>query len=217
MTRDILIHEMQREKVVAIARGVTAEQAVEAARALYAGGIRFMEVTFDAAGETSDEQTGYKIAAVAAALRGKMRVGAGTVLTAEQVEITKRSGGAFVISPTVDGDVIRRTTALDMVSIPGAMTPTEALCAHNCGADFVKIFPAGDLGPAYIRAIRGPLGHIRLMAVGGVSDSNIAQFLAAGCVGAGIGGSLVSKKAIEAGDYAALTAAAERTVAAARA
>lgn len=217
MTKEAMIQEMQKEKVIAIARGLTTEQAVEAAKALYAGGIRFMEVTFDATGGTTDEQTGETIAAIVKALDGRMKVGAGTVMNTWQVEITRENGGEFIISPDMNVEVIRRTVELGMVSVPGAMTPTEAVSAHNYGADFVKIFPAGNLGAAYIKTIRAPLSNIRLMAVGGVSDSNIAEFLAAGCVGAGIGGNLVSRKAIEAGDYAALTETAKKTVAAAKA
>ena len=176
-----------------------------------------MEVTFDATGKVSNAETGKMIAAIVKGLGGKMKVGAGTVMNAEQVDITKKNGGEFIISPDTNGEVIKHTVELGMVSIPGAMTPTEAVTAHNYGADFVKIFPAGNLGSAYIKAIRAPLSNIRLMAVGGISDSNIAEFLAVGCVGAGIGGNLVSKKAIEAGDYAALTETAKKTVAAAKA
>ncbi len=192
------------------------EQAVGAAKALYAGGIRFMEVTFDATGKTTDVQTGETIAAIVKALNGRMRVGAGTVMNTTQVEVTRKNGGEFIISPNMNSEVIKRTNELGMVSIPGAMTPTEAVCAHHYGADFVKIFPAGNLGSAYIKAIRAPLSNIRLVATGGISFSNVSEFITAGCVCAGIGGNLVSPKAIEAGDYAALTETAKRTVAAAK-
>lgn len=216
MTKQELIARMQEEKVIAIARGLDEAQAVKAAEALYAGGIRFMEVTFDASGKTPDEQTGRIITAVIAAMQGRMSIGAGTVLTARQVEITKTAGGEFIISPDTNEAVIRRTCELGMVSIPGAMTPSEAMAAHRYGADFVKIFPAGTLGASYIKAIRAPLSNLRLMAVGGVSEKNLAEFLAAGCVGAGIGGNLVSKTAVERGDYCALTETAKCVLAAAR-
>lgn len=216
MTKEAIIQEMQKERVIAIARGLSMEQAVGAAKALYAGGIRFMEVTFDATGKTTDVQTGETIAAIVKALNGRMRVGAGTVMNTTQVEVTRKNGGEFIISPNMNSEVIKRTNELGMVSIPGAMTPTEAVCAHHYGADFVKIFPAGNLGPAYIKAIRAPLSNIRLVATGGISFSNVSEFITAGCVCAGIGGNLVSQKAIEAGDYAALTESAKRTVAAAK-
>lgn len=216
MTKQEIITRMQEEKVVAIARGLNETQAVKAAEALYEGGIRFMEVTFDASGKTTDEQTGRIIAAVIAAMQGRMFIGAGTVLTAQQVEIAKAAGGEFIISPDTNEVVIRRTCELGMVSIPGAMTPSEAMAAHRYGADFVKIFPSGTLGASYIRAIRAPLSNLRLMAVGGVSEKNLAEFLAAGCEGAGIGGNLVSKAAVERGDYYVLTKTAKCVLAAAR-
>lgn len=216
MSREHIIQKMQQEKIIAIARGLTLAQTVSAAKALYEGGIRFMEVTFDASGKTDNVEIGIAIASIVKELCGKMHVGAGTVLTTRQVELTKESGGEFIISPDTNGEVIRRTVELDMVSIPGAMTPTEVITAHNYGADFVKIFPAGNLGAAYIKAILAPLSNIRLMAVGGISDSNITEFLAAGCVGAGIGGNLVSRKVIDAGNYVALTEYAKKTIAAAK-
>ena len=97
-----------------------------------------------------------------------------------------------------------------MASIPGAMTPTEIETAYLAGADFVKVFPAGVLGPAYVKAVRGPLGYIPLMAVGGVSEKNIAAFLEAGCVGAGVGGNLVNKEWIAAGQWDRITALARQ-------
>ena len=214
MTKEELKQIILQEKVIAISRGLTLEQTVKAAKALYEGGIRCMEVTFDASGKTPDEETGKMIAAIKTELGGKMLVGAGTVMSLRQVEIASENGGMFIISPDTNEAVIKRTAELGMVSIPGAMTPTEIVTAHNFGADFVKIFPAGNLGAAYIKAIRSPLNNIPLMAVGGISDSNVAEFLAAGCAGAGIGGNLVSKKLVEAGDYAALTETAKKTVAA---
>lgn len=216
MSKEHIIQEMQREKIIAIARGLAFDQAVSAAKALYEGGIHFMEVTFDASGKIDDAEVGIAIAAIVKELDGKMHVGAGTVLTTRQVELTKKSGGEFIISPDTNGEIIQRTLELDMVSIPGAMTPTEVITAHNYGADFVKVFPASNLGAAYIKAILAPLSNIRLMAVGGISDSNITEFLAAGCVGAGIGGNLVSRKAIDSGNYEALTEYAQKTIAAAK-
>ena len=216
MKREDIILKMQEDKVIAIARGLSCEQSIEAAKALLAGGVKFMEVTFDASGKTADEETGAKIAAIVRELNGEMCVGAGTVLTVGQVEITKANGGEFIISPDTNTEVIRRTVELGMVSIPGAMTATEAVTAHNAGADFVKIFPAGNLGAGYIKALASPLNHIRFMAVGGISDANVGEFIAAGCVGAGIGGNLVNKKAIAAGDYALLTECAKKTLAAAK-
>ena len=88
-----------------------------------------------------------------------------------------------------------------MVSIPGAYTPSEVIAAHEAGADFVKLFPAGVLGTTYLKAIRGPINHVRLLAVGGVNEMNAKEFLDAGCVGVGVGGNLVNRTWIEAGEY----------------
>ena len=88
-----------------------------------------------------------------------------------------------------------------MISMPGAMTPSEILRAHRAGADFVKVFPAANLGPDYIKAIRGPLNQVRLLAVGGVSEKNAAAFMRAGCVGVGVGGNLVNREWIARGEF----------------
>lgn len=216
MSREQIIQRMQEEKIIAIARGLTRNQAVSTAMALYEGGIRFMEVTYDTTGKIDDAEIGSTIAAIVKALDGKMCVGTGTVMSEKQVELTKQSGGEFIISPDTNSKIIRRTVELGMVSIPGAMTPTEAVSAHKCGADFVKIFPASILGPAYIKAVLAPLSNIRLMAVGGISEKNLADFLASGCVAAGIGGNLVNKKNIESENYIALAENAKRTVAVAK-
>ena len=105
-----------------------------------------------------------------------MYIGAGTVMTAEQVQAAKGAGASFIISPNVSRAVIEKTVALDMVSMPGAMTPTEIADAHDYGADLVKVFPASILGAAYVKAVRAPLEHIPLIAVGGIDSGNVAEF-----------------------------------------
>ena len=142
----------------------------------------------------------------------KMLFGAGTVTSVELVELTHAHGGKYIISPDTNVDVIKRTVELGMVSLPGAMTPTEVMTAHAAGADFVKLFPAGDLGVSYLKAIRAPISHVKLMAVGGVNESNAADFLKAGAVGLGIGGNLAKKAWIDAGEFDKLTEAAKTMV-----
>ena len=139
-------------------------------------------------------------------------MGAGTVTTPELVELTARAGGRFIISPDCNPDVIRRTRELDMVSMPGALTPTEVMQAHHAGADFVKLFPIGNLGVAYAKAVMAPISHVKLMAVGGVNETNIADYLKAGMAGAGIGGNLANKKWIEEGRYDLITETARALV-----
>ena len=139
-----------------------------------------------------------------------MMVGAGTVTTPELVELAASAGAQYIISPDVNVDVIHRTRELGLVSLPGAMTPTEVMTAHLAGADFVKLFPAGNLGISYVKAIRAPISHVKLLAVGGVNEDNVADFLHAGMVGAGVGGNLANKKWIEAGEYDKITQTARK-------
>ena len=112
--------------------------------------------------------------------------------------------------------LVRATKALGKVSIPGAMTPTEAAFAYKCGADIVKLFPAGLLGAAYIKAVKAPLKHIPVTAVGNVNVDNCAEFIKAGAVGVGVGGSLVSAKLVDEGRFDEITATAQAYVAALR-
>jgi 2-dehydro-3-deoxyphosphogluconate aldolase/(4S)-4-hydroxy-2-oxoglutarate aldolase len=136
--------------------------------------------------------------------------GAGTVMSVAQVEAAAAAGARYIVSPNVDEAVIRRTVALGMLSIPGALTPSEIAAAYGMGAAFVKLFPASELGPSYIRAVRSPISHIPLLAVGGITCDNMAEYLKAGICGFGIGGNIVDMKLVNAGDYAGLTALAQR-------
>lgn len=171
-----------------------------------------MEVTFDH--KSADYQkTVDAIAAVSEAMGDKMYMGAGTVLTPHQVDLAAGAGAKYIISPDTKPDVIRRTKELGLLSMPGAMTPTEIELAYQSGADFVKVFPVGTLGAGYLKAVRAPLSHIPMLAVGGVDDTNIGQFLKAGACGAGIGGKLVRKEWVDAGQYDQITQAAKRLVA----
>jgi 2-dehydro-3-deoxyphosphogluconate aldolase/(4S)-4-hydroxy-2-oxoglutarate aldolase len=151
---------------------------------------------------------------IAEEFEGRMLVGAGTVTTPELVEMAADAGAKYIISPDTNLDVIRRTLKYGLVSIPGAMTPTEIMAAHNAGADFVKLFPSGNLGVDYIKAIRAPISHIRLLAVGGINENNIRQFLDAGMCGAGIGSNLVNGRWIENAEYDKIANAAKMLVSA---
>jgi len=211
-----LIQQILREKLIVIVRGVERQQLLPLAQALYDGGIRLMEVTYDAAGNIPDTEIADRIRMLASHFAGDMQIGAGTVLNPAQVEYTAEAGGGFIISPNTDPVVIRRTGELGLVSIPGALTPTEIMEAYRAGADFVKLFPVSTLGPAYVKAVAAPLSQIRLMAVGGVTADNAPQFLAAGACGIGVGSDLTSKKLLENGDYAAITALARKYIQAIR-
>lgn len=206
--REEVIHQVEAEKVIAIVRGVAPDKIMPVADALYEGGIRLMEVTFLQKQPDSFSVTADAIAAIAKKYEGRMRVGAGTVTTPQLVELAAKAGAEYIISPDTNQEVIRRTRELGLVSMPGAMTPSEVMQAHHAGADFVKLFPASELGVSYVKAIRAPISHVKLLAVGGINERNIADFLAVGMVGAGVGGSLVNRRWIEDGAFAKITEAA---------
>lgn len=212
--REKVIASIEHERVIAILRGITGERCLRTAEALYQGGIRLMEITFDQTDPGKGQEAADAIASVSRAYQGRMLVGAGTVVTVEQAELAAKSGAQYIISPDTNPEVIRRTRELGMASIPGAATPTEILTAHWAGADFVKLFPAAALGCGYLKAVRAPLSHVKLLAVGGVDEDNVAGFLQAGATGAGVGGNLVNKRWIEEGAFDKIASAARRLVAA---
>lgn len=205
---------IKQEKVIAILRGIEEKDYEQVAGALLEGGIKLLEFTFNQESPASMSKTARMIAKTAESYAGKLLVGAGTVVTIEQVELAAQSGAQFIISPDTNREVIRRTKELGLVSIPGATTPTEILSAHQAGADFVKVFPAGALGAPYFKAIRAPLNQVRMLAVGGVDAENIGAFMEAGALGAGVGGKLTPAAWIREGRYDKITKAARALTAA---
>lgn len=210
--REEIIQAIQTNKIIAIVRGAQEQQALATAKALHRGGIHLVEVTFNQAQPETLDNTLNAIRAIREQLDGQVLVGAGTVLSTQQVELAAQAGASYIISPDTDTDVIRRTRQLGLVSIPGAYTATEAKTAHNAGADFVKIFPCVSDAPAYLKALCAPLNHIRFLAVGGVNADNCASFLHAGAAGVGVGGCLVNKAWLESGEYDRITDEARRFV-----
>ena len=210
MNKQATIADINRYKIIAIVRGVTGEALVKTAEALYEGGIRLLEITFDQSGKIAATETAEMIADLCCRFSGRMSIGAGTVMTVEQVRAAFEAGAEYMISPDTSREVIEETCRLGAVSIPGALTPTEVATAYAYGADFVKLFPAGDLGLSYIKSIRAPLAHIPMLAVGGVNEKNLGEFLSAGLSGVGVGSNIVNKKLIDSGDFAALTALAKQ-------
>ena len=204
--RNQVIQTIKEEKLIVILRGIPKEKLIPLAEAMYQGGVRLLELTYSADGKISDSETAQRIALLARHFDGRMQIGAGTVLTPEQVELTHRAGGSFIISPDTFEEVIARTRELGLVSIPGALTPSEITRAYRAGADFVKLFPITSLGSAYVKAIRAPLSQIPLLAVGGVDENNMEEYLRAGVSGFGVGSNIVDKKLLEAEDYAGIEA-----------
>lgn len=203
--REQIIKQVEAQKVIAILRGVEPEKCLETAKALYKGGIRMIEVTFNQKNVEKQKETVESIRLISEYFQGNVFVGAGTVTTVALVEIAAGAGAQYIISPDTSQEVIKRTRELGLVSMPGALTPTEILNAHKWGADFVKLFPIGSFGTDYIKAIKAPINHIHLLAVGGVNENNITDFLDAGCCGAGIGGNLAKKQWIDAGEFEKIT------------
>lgn len=170
--------------LVAILRGIRPEEAMAHARALHAAGFDTLEVP------TNSPDWADSVRAIAAALPGAL-VGAGTVLDGQHLADTQAAGGRLAVSPHVDVALVREAVGRGMFCLPGAMTASEVFAAAQAGAHGVKIFPASTLGPGHVRALRAVLpSAFPLLAVGGVSPHNLADYLAAGCVGAGLGGEL---------------------------
>ncbi|MBE7034170.1 MAG: bifunctional 4-hydroxy-2-oxoglutarate aldolase/2-dehydro-3-deoxy-phosphogluconate aldolase [Ruminococcaceae bacterium] len=199
------IEQIEKNKVIVIVRGVEKEKLIPMCQAIYDGGLRLIECTYDASGKISDEEIAGNIKMLAEHFEGKMIVGAGTVLTEKQVELTKKAGGKFIISPDTNPDIIKKTKEEELVSIPGALTPSEITQANRSGADFVKIFPMDMMGVKYIKDLKAPLSHVKLLAVGGVTADNMKDYLDAGASGIGIGSGVVNKKLISENNFEEIT------------
>lgn len=172
-------------RLIAILRGVEPDQAVNVATALVEAGIALVEVPLNSPDPLAS------VAAMQAALGGRARIGAGTVLTVAEAEAVAAAGASFVVSPNCDPAVIAATRRLGLGSFPGVFTATEAFAALAAGADALKIFPAGQMGPAGLRALRAVLPPAaRLYAVGGVGPADFAAWRDAGADGFGLGTSL---------------------------
>lgn len=210
--REKVIREVLEHKIIAIVRGIDQEKTIQIARALYEGGVRFIEVTFNQKNPDKFYETADCIRAIREAMGDKMYVGAGTVTSVELVDMAAEAGALYIISPDMDEAVIRRTRELGLVSMPGAYTATEAKKAYNAGADFVKLFPCIGDAPAYVKALCAPLSHIPFLAVGGITSENAGEFIKAGAVGVGVGSSLVKKSWADAGEFEKITAEARKMI-----
>jgi len=184
--------------VVAVLRGVDADQLVGIAEALQAGGVDVVEITADTPAVTDLIET-------LTDTFDDLVVGTGTVLDAETARSTIAAGAAFVVSPSLHEDVIETCNRYGVVCAPGVMTPTEAIRGYEAGADFVKVFPAKTVGPDHLAAMKGPLGQIPLMPTGGVDPTNAGEYVEAGAFAVGAGGALVDYEAAARGDYEVIT------------
>jgi 2-dehydro-3-deoxyphosphogluconate aldolase/(4S)-4-hydroxy-2-oxoglutarate aldolase len=193
------LQRIARSGIIAVMRGMQADTVIQVARALRAGGVEALEVTLDAPGALR------MIEEVTATLGNEALVGAGTVLDPETARASILAGADFIFTPALNVEVIALANRYGKVVIPGVMTPTEIVQACSAGAPAVKIFPAGVLGPGYLRQVRGPLPQVPMIPTGGISSENDAQFIQAGAMAVGVGGALVDLKAITTGRFEVIT------------
>jgi 2-dehydro-3-deoxyphosphogluconate aldolase/(4S)-4-hydroxy-2-oxoglutarate aldolase len=196
--------------VIAVVRAKARSQAVPVTEALVAGGVVAVEITMT----TPDAIDAIRDAVKA--LGPCALIGVGTVLDVETCQKAIEAGAEFVVSPICRPELVKVAQASDRPIMLGAYTPTEAQQVHESGADFVKLFPADNLGPAYIKALRAPLPHLRIVPTGGVDLGNIGEYFKAGCAAVGLGSSLVSAAILERSDWPALTVRAKEFVSKAR-
>lgn len=206
MTKLEQMQQIETSGIVAIIRANSADELIDAAAAIHAGGVNVIEVTMTTPNALQ------VISDVSAAYGDSVLVGAGSVLDAETARAVMLSGADFVVSPVTKPDVIEICNRYGKVVIPGAFTPTEILTAWEAGADYVKVFPSSGVGPAYIKDVKAPLPQIPLIPTGGVNAENAAAFITAGATALGIGSSLVNNDLIAAGDFTTLTERAARLV-----
>ncbi|MDQ0874033.1 2-dehydro-3-deoxyphosphogluconate aldolase/(4S)-4-hydroxy-2-oxoglutarate aldolase [Paenibacillus sp. V4I3] len=210
MNREQGLIEIERTRIIAIVRGVQENHILSLADALLKGGITVMEVTLNTPGALR------MISELQDKSGQNMFIGAGTVLDLEDAKKAVHAGASFLVTPNMDEEVILWASTKGIPIFPGAMTPTEIVKAWKAGATAVKVFPSASLGLTYIKELMGPLDQIPLIAVGGVTEENIKQFLNIGCYGLGIGGSLINLKEIEAGRFEWITDKAASLLAASR-
>lgn len=203
-----IARQIEEAGIVAIVRLDDLGAAVPLTEALAAGGVRAIEFTF------TNRLAGRAIEEVRAAVGERALVGAGSVLDGETARTALLAGAQFLVTPTLEDDVIRTGARYGVPTVIGAFSPTEILRAWQAGASFVKVFPASVGGPRYLKDVLGPLPQVKLIPTGGVSQENAADFLRAGAVAVAVGSNLVDARTVAAGDWAMLTERAERLVAA---
>ncbi|MDQ0256919.1 2-dehydro-3-deoxyphosphogluconate aldolase/(4S)-4-hydroxy-2-oxoglutarate aldolase [Evansella vedderi] len=186
-------------KAVAVIRKVDRTKVIQVIEALIEGGITGIEITLD-----SDDALGV-IKEAKEKFAGRAGVGAGTVLNAKEAEAAIDAGADFVFAPILDKETIEVTKRHGKISIPGVFTPTEMQQAYEWGADMVKVFPASVVGAQFVKDVQGPLGHIPIIVTGGINVNNFKDFLKAGAVAVGVGGSLLNKEYIANGEFHKIT------------
>lgn len=194
-----IFNKIEETGIVSIIRGVGEGKISDTVNALFEGGIRILEITFDTPGAAK------MIEKIKNEYAGKITIGAGTVLDPETARTAILSGADFVLSPSLNTKVIEMCNRYNKLAVPGVLTPTEIVCALEAGAEIVKLFPARVFGPSYIKDIKGPLKQAEIMAVGGVNLENAAEFIRQGAIALGIGSELVNIRLVEEGNFNRIT------------
>ena len=193
-------NSIRKSGVVAVVRTRESDRVTAIAEALLEGGLSAIEITTSVPGAVDLVRT------LSGALGNRVLLGAGTVLDVDTAKRFIDAGARFIISPIFRGELLQLCHDNDVAVAPGCFTPTEIFEAWEFGADFVNVFPATSLGPAYFRELRGPLPHLPILPTGGVTLDNVADWITAGAVAVGVGAALLDARAIAGGHYDVLTA-----------
>jgi 2-dehydro-3-deoxyphosphogluconate aldolase/(4S)-4-hydroxy-2-oxoglutarate aldolase len=204
MSKIEVLHKIATSGVVAVIRAENPEQAARIADACALGGITALEITFTVPGAAG------VIEHLAKKCSKEILLGAGTVLDPETARIAILAGAQFVVSPALNAETARLCNRYQVPYMPGAATIGEVIAAMECGADVVKVFPGEILGPAFVKAVKGPLPQAQLMPTGGVNLENVAQWINAGAVAIGVGGNLTA--GAKSGDFSSITQIARQFV-----
>lgn len=196
---------IEQHGLIVILRGIELEKIPAVSKALYEGGARVVEVAFNPSDPQTKEKTSAIIKKIYETMGERLMVGAGTVVSEEFVEVAYQAGAKFIFSPNTDVEIIKKTKALGLVSIPGALTPSEVMTAYNSGADLIKLFPITKDDIDYVIGITRPLSHIPFICVGGTNLDTIELFIKAGAKGVGTGISILKSDLIENGNYDEIT------------
>lgn len=200
-----IIKNVEKEKIIVIARGIKEEDSLPIAEALVEGGIRFIEVTMNTEGALKiiDKwRNHFK--------HDDVFIGAGTVLNTEMASNAIQAGAQYIVTPNLDEEVVERACEHGIEIFPGVMTPTEIMKALKAGAKAVKLFPMESLGLNYLKEIRAPLSDVKMIATGGVNLSNIRNYFELGVIGVGIGSNIIDKAMIEQRNFTGLTELAKK-------
>lgn len=203
MNKAGVLERIKELGVLAVIRGPSADLTVKMVKALMEGGIAGIEITY------STPNAEDVVRALVSEFEERILVGMGTLTELEQAESAKSAGASFLVSPVCEPALIRSMIASGLVTMAGALTPTEVLQAYTLGSDIVKVFPGSLGGPAYVKALKGPFPHIPMMPTGGVSSANVADWFATGVVAVGAGSELCPPQLAREGKFAEITRRAE--------